>query len=115
MLRPYTLRHYEILSSLFNLKSGTMGEIGIVTGCNPRCGMLYKLKPFLILYGILVPKKRFTYHDNMEVYYKINHTELFRFLFTETFLTSAYKKFIHPGKAIMLREMKPKEIDYGKA
>lgn len=114
MLLPHTLRHYEILSNLFRIKKGTMRDIGIVSGCDPRCGMLYKLKPFLILYGILVPKKRFTYHDSMEVYYKIDHKELFRFLFTETFLVHAYRKFIHPKNMWYVREMKPKEIDYGK-
>ncbi len=110
MLIPRTLWHIKILCKMFNIKSGTISEIGKVCGVDNNTCILYRLKPFLLWYGIWKEEKYVDYRtpDKTLFRYKIDFREIDRFLLTETFLRDIYNKRIYKGELMTLRKLKPK-------
>jgi len=104
-----SIKKLKILLNLYKLKRGTIKQISEKCGSKREYGTLYTMKPFLLKYGILSEVKKWTYSDAMKIaYYNINHSELDRFIFTETPLKIIYDR-IWNGKYISLSKIKPKE------
>jgi hypothetical protein len=106
---PKTLRQLKLLIRMYNVKKGTIKSIAECCEMGSNKGVLYRMKPMLLKYGILKEVKVFTYSDIFKRHYVIDHNELDRFLMTETFLSVLYDKRIWGGKFVSLIKHKPKE------
>jgi hypothetical protein len=117
MFVPHTAQQLQVLVKLYSVKKiGTLKEItNMCKSFLPvkECGIVYRMKPFLVQYGILEEAKQFTFSDKQKViYYKINHREIDRFLFTETFLRDIYDRRIRTDSLLTVRPLKQKEWEH---